>query len=111
MSEYDWITPMRKNTNGTDEDRAARMEDRLFGQAAMRVLDGDRVQISVMPDAGCFDTAVIISMDDARRLANAILVHTPRYPEGTPEYAAYAEELGTELTKWRSHEGEYTDGQ
>ncbi len=103
MSKYDWRTEMRANANGTDEDQAAREVDRLEGQAAMIVLDGDRVQLLVMPDLGVFSSAVIISMDDARRLANAILLHTPRYPEGTPEYAAYAEELRVELAKWRNY--------
>lgn len=34
---------------------------------------------------------------------------TPRYPEGTPEYAAYAAELGTELGKFARGEEPYPD--
>jgi hypothetical protein len=33
--------------------------------------------------------------------------HTPRHPEGTPEYEAYAAKLRAELTKWVAGEGEY----
>lgn len=32
---------------------------------------------------------------------------TPRYPEGTPEYDAYAAELREELRKWANHEPPY----
>lgn len=32
---------------------------------------------------------------------------TPRYPEGTPEYAAYAAELRAELAKWANYEPPY----
>lgn len=73
MSNFGWITPMRKTINGTDEDHAARKVDRLEGQAAMKILDGDRVQLHIMPDAGCFDTAVIISREDALDLARIII--------------------------------------
>lgn len=31
----------------------------------------------------------------------------PRYPEGTPEYAEYAEKLRTELAKFANHEPPY----
>ncbi len=72
MSRFDWITPMRKGVNGTDEDRAARKVDRLEGQAAANVTPDGRVVLHVMPDAGTFDSAVTISADDARALAQMI---------------------------------------
>lgn len=34
-------------------------------------------------------------------------IDPPRFPEGTPEYDAYAAELKTELAKWVGGEGEY----
>jgi len=34
-------------------------------------------------------------------------VNGPRFPQGTPEYAAYADELRAELKKWAAGEGEY----
>lgn len=95
MRNFDWRTEMRR-----DDDREARSADRLRGQAAMTILDGDRVQLHTIPDVGCFGSDAIISMDDARRLANAILLHTPRYPEGTPEHATYVAELSAELWKF-----------
>jgi hypothetical protein len=73
MSRFDWITPMRKGVAGTDEDRAARAEDGLAGQAAATVLRDGRVQLVVMPDAGTFDSSVTISADDALALAKTIL--------------------------------------
>jgi hypothetical protein len=69
---FTWRTEMRANVNGTDEDRAARKVDRLRGQAAMKILDGDRVQLITMPDSGTFSHDVVISGDDARALARVI---------------------------------------
>lgn len=70
MSRFDWITPMRKNT---DEDRAARAVDKLYGQAAMKILDDGRVQLVAMPDAGCFNVAVTISREEALAQARIII--------------------------------------
>jgi hypothetical protein len=63
---------MYANLNGTDEDRAARAVDRLHGQAVATVLDDDRMQLITMPDRGTFSTAVIVTREDALRLADMI---------------------------------------
>lgn len=39
--------------------------------------------------------------------ATLLGVNRPRFPEGTPEYDAYATELREELRKWVAGEGEY----
>jgi hypothetical protein len=90
MTNEIWKTPMRANVNGTDEDQAARAADRLRGQAAALLLDGDRIQLLTMPDRGCFSTDAVISRDDALGLWLALgrLVNpgNVKYPKGTPEY-------------------------
>lgn len=68
MSRYDWKTPMRPL-----DDHEARNADNLGGQAAAIVHPDGRVQLIVMPDRGCFDSAVTISADDALALARTIL--------------------------------------
>jgi len=78
MSMFTWRTEMRASgySGEADEEvrtlKAARAADRLGGQAAMKILDGDRVQLFVKPDAGTFASEVVISADDARALARVI---------------------------------------
>lgn len=77
--EFTWKTRMRAlpTSAKTDEEHAelaaARAADQLRGQAAMSWLGDGRVQLLVMPDRGTFSSEVVISVDDAVVLAQAIL--------------------------------------
>jgi len=81
MSMFVWRTEMRASgySGETSEEKrtlkAARAADRLRGQAAMKILDGDRVQLFVKPDVSTFVSEVVISGDDARALARVIAEH------------------------------------
>ena len=78
MSMFTWRTEMRASGYSAEADeeartlKAARAADRLRGQAAMKILDGDRVQLFVKPDVSTFVSEVVISGDDARALARIV---------------------------------------
>jgi hypothetical protein len=104
MVKFDWRTPMHP---WRSED--AGYVRGLRGQAAATILDGERVQLYIMPDRDCFAADMIMSRDDARGLRDMLnrVVDGPLYPKGTPEYAAYEAELKTELAKFQAGEPPY----
>src|SRR5690349_2670803 len=101
---YDWTSDMHPSPWKESEAR---------GQAAASFLPDGRVWLACMPDRNCFTGEAVISADDARELALAILTRTgpnpplERFPEGTPEYAAYRELLNRELDKFARGEAPY----
>jgi hypothetical protein len=77
--DYIWKTEMRASSTTADTTEEAqrrdeaRAADQLSGQAALTRLSGGRWELITMPDARSFYTSAVISADDARALAHAIL--------------------------------------
>lgn len=91
-SSFTWKTEMRAtsaSSAGGEEGVAlqlARKADRLHGQAAAQRLADGRWQLTVMADSGTFATDAVVSADDMRALAHAIL-DVDRHPMEAPALA------------------------
>jgi hypothetical protein len=80
MSKYDWRTDMRASGYAGDYKgvtsealKAARVVDRLRGQAAATLHEDGRVTLHTMNDPQTFSASATISAEDALRLAGVLI--------------------------------------